>query len=125
GELSGRTQHRAPGSGGGLRGLARHGGSGDAAARQMSDAAVGIVVVSHSRALALAVIALAREMLHEPTVRIQEAAGLDDGAFGTDAVRVAYAIERADAGRGVVVLMDLGSAVLSAEVAVDLLQPET
>ncbi len=78
---------------------------------------VGIVVVSHSRALARAAIALAEEMLHGRPVRIEEAAGLDDGTFGTDAVRVADAIERADGGRGVVVLMDLGSAVLSAELA--------
>ncbi|MGB2952132.1 MAG: phosphoenolpyruvate--protein phosphotransferase, partial [Gaiellaceae bacterium] len=40
------------------------------------------------------------------------------------AVRVAEAIERADSGDGVLVLMDLGSAVLSAETALDLLPPE-
>src|SRR3954452_4060181 len=90
----------------------------------MTDATVGIVVVSHSRALARAAIALAGEMLHDDTVRVEEAAGLEDGAFGTDAVRIADAIVRADAGRGVVVLMDLGSAVLSAEVALDLLEPQ-
>ncbi len=56
-------------------------------------------------------------------MRVEEAAGLDGGAFGTDAVRVAEAISRADTGGGVVVLMDLGSAVLSAEVALDLLDP--
>ena len=81
------------------------------------------MVVSHSRALARAAIALAGEMLHGDTVRVEEAAGLDGGAFGTDAVRVAEAIGRADTGGGVVVLMDLGSAVLSAEVALDLLDP--
>ena len=85
--------------------------------------AVGLVVVSHSRALARAAIALAGVMLHGDDVRLEEAAGLDDGGFGTDAVRVADAIARADAGTGVVVLMDLGSAVLSAEVALDLLDP--
>ena len=84
---------------------------------------VGAVVVSHSRALARAAIALAGVMLHGDDVRLEEAAGLDDGGFGTDAVRVADAIARADAGAGVVVLMDLGSAVLSAEVALDLLDP--
>ena len=89
-----------------------------------SRALVGLVVVSHSRALARAAIALAGEMLHGDTLRIEEAAGLDDGAFGTDAVRVADAIVHADAGNGVVVLMDLGSAVLSAELALDLLDTD-
>jgi multiphosphoryl transfer protein len=87
---------------------------------------VGIVVVSHSRALAGAAIELAAAMLqgpHRDAVRVEEAAGLDEGVLGTDAVRVADAIARADAGRGVVVLVDLGSAVLSAELALDLLDP--
>jgi phosphoenolpyruvate-protein phosphotransferase/dihydroxyacetone kinase phosphotransfer subunit len=82
---------------------------------------VGLVVVSHSRALALAAVALAAEMLHGRPVQIEVAAGLDDTTFGTDAVRIKEAIERADGPAGVVVLMDLGSAVLSAELALDLL----
>src|SRR4051794_7239621 len=82
---------------------------------------VGIVVVSHSRALARAALALAGEMLHGRTARIEIAAGLDDVTFGTDAVQVKQAIEKVDGPDGVVVLMDLGSAVLSAELALDLL----
>ena len=82
---------------------------------------VGLVVVSHSRALARAAVALAAEMLHGRPVRIEVAAGLDDTTFGTDAVAIIEAIERADGPAGVVVLMDLGSAVLSAELALDLL----
>jgi phosphocarrier protein FPr len=82
---------------------------------------VGIVVVSHSRALARAALALASEMLHGRSVRIEIAAGLDETTFGTDAVRVKEAIEKVDGPAGVVVLMDLGSAVLSAELALDLL----
>jgi multiphosphoryl transfer protein len=85
---------------------------------------IGIVVVSHSRALARAAVALASEMLHGAAVRIHVAAGLDDQTFGTDAVQILEAITRADAGDGVVVLMDLGSAVLSAELALDLLDDE-
>lgn len=85
---------------------------------------VGIVVVAHSHALAQAAVDLASEMLHGRPVRIAVAAGLDDGAFGTDAVRVQAAIEEVDDGSsGVLVLMDLGSAVLSAEMARDLLDP--
>lgn len=79
----------------------------------------GIVVVSHSTALAEAAVALAREMAAD--ARIEVAAGTPDGGFGTDAVAIMEAIGRADTGAGVVVLMDLGSAVLSAELALDLL----
>ncbi|MDQ1647201.1 MAG: multiphosphoryl transfer protein [Cryptosporangiaceae bacterium] len=84
----------------------------------------GIVVVSHSRALARAAVALAEEMVHGQRVRIEIAAGLDETTFGTDAVRISEAIAAADHGEGTVVLMDLGSAVLSAELALDLLDDE-
>ncbi len=85
---------------------------------------VGIVVVSHSRALARAAVALAREMVHGQPVQIMIAAGLDDTTFGTDAGQIADAITAADNGAGVVVLMDLGSAVLSAGLALDLLDDD-
>jgi len=65
---------------------------------------VGIVVVSHSRPLARAALALASEMLHGRQVRIELAAGLDEATFGTDAVRVKEAIESVDGPDGVVVL---------------------
>ena len=82
---------------------------------------VGIVIVSHSGTLAAGVRELAAEMAG-PDVRIELAGGLaEEGALGTDAVRVAEAIGRAGSGDGVLVLMDLGSAVLSAETALDLL----
>src|SRR3954470_19851569 len=82
---------------------------------------VGIVVVSHSRALANAAVSLAAEMLHGQQPHIAVAAGLDDTTFGTDALQIKAAIEQVDGPAGVVVLMDLGSAVLSAELALDLL----
>jgi phosphoenolpyruvate-protein phosphotransferase/dihydroxyacetone kinase phosphotransfer subunit len=81
---------------------------------------VGLVVVSHSRALAAAAVELAVEMVHDGRPPIEVAAGLDDTTLGTDAVAIASAIDRADAGDGVVVLMDLGSAVLSAELALEM-----
>jgi multiphosphoryl transfer protein len=82
---------------------------------------VGLVVVSHSRALARAAVALASQMLHNSPVRIAVAAGLDEETLGTDAVAIKEAIQDVDSPEGVVVLMDLGSAVLSAELALDLL----
>jgi len=85
---------------------------------------VGLVVVSHSRALARAAAALAQEMLHGKQIKIAVAAGLDDTTFGTDAAQIVDAIMAAEQGAGVVVLMDLGSAVLSAELAVELLDDD-
>ena len=85
---------------------------------------VGIVIVSHSNTLAAGVRELAAEMAG-PDVKLELAGGLaEEGALGTDAVRVMEAIGRADSGDGVLVLMDLGSAVLSAETALDFLTPE-
>jgi multiphosphoryl transfer protein len=86
---------------------------------------IGLVVVSHSRALARAAVGLAREMTHATPARIEIAAGLDDTTFGTDATQIVTAITAANSGDGVVVLMDLGSAVLSAELALDLLDDAT
>ena len=48
---------------------------------------------------------------------IQLAAGTASGEFGTDAMAVAESIGAADSGEGVVIISDLGSAVLSAEMA--------
>ncbi len=84
---------------------------------------VGIVVVSHSPGLAAAAVALAREMLPDRPVPIAVAAGTSGGALGTDAARVAEAIRSVAAGDGVLVVMDLGSAVLSAGLALELLGP--
>jgi multiphosphoryl transfer protein len=85
---------------------------------------VGLVIVSHSATLAEGVAELARGMGAE--VPIELAGGIDapEPALGTDAAQVLEAIERADQGDGVLVLMDLGSAVLSAEMALDLLPEE-
>jgi phosphoenolpyruvate---glycerone phosphotransferase subunit DhaM len=73
---------------------------------------VGIVVVSHSADLAAGLTALASQMAG-PDVRIEPAGGLPDGSLGTDEDRVRAAIRAADQGSGVVVLGDLGSAILT------------
>ena len=85
---------------------------------------IGIVAVSHSAALAEAAKQLALQMLPSKAPALELAAGTEDGGLGTDASRVMEAIERADSGDGVLVLMDLGSAVMSAEMAVEMLDPE-
>lgn len=89
---------------------------------------IGIVVVSHSRPLAEAAVALATTMVPDgkgPSVAV--AAGVvAEGAeaYGTDAAAVAEAITAADSPDGVLVVMDIGSSVLSAQLAVEFLAPE-
>lgn len=87
---------------------------------------IGIVVVSHSHALAVAAVDLASEMVdatNRPAIAV--AAGIDETAFGTDATAVAEAINDVDTADGVLLLLDLGSAVLSAEMALEFADPET
>ena len=84
---------------------------------------VGLVVVSHSRRLAEGVIELAGQMAG-PEVRLIAVGGTADGMLGTDAGAIAAAIVAADGGAGVVVLCDLGSAILATETALELLGEE-
>lgn len=83
-------------------------------------ACVGLVVVSHSSRIAEGTAELAGQMAG-PDVRIVPAGGMEDGAIGTDAARIATAIGEADAGAGVVVVADLGSAMLATRTALELL----
>ena len=64
---------------------------------------------------------LALQMVHGSAPRIEIAAGTSDDRLGTDPAAVVEAVVAADDGDGVVVIMDLGSAVLSAELALELL----
>jgi multiphosphoryl transfer protein len=86
---------------------------------------VSIVIVSHSAALAAGVQELAQQMVQEK-VNIAVAGGIDDPdhPIGTDPMKVMAAIESVYSEDGVVVLMDLGSALMSAETAVDFLTTE-
>ena len=81
---------------------------------------VGIVVVSHSRRLAEGVVELARQMAGDD-VALEAVGGAPDGSLGTDADRIAAAIGRADRGAGVVIVADLGSAILASKTALELL----
>lgn len=73
---------------------------------------VGIVLVSHSARLAQGAADLAGQVAGG-TVRVLAAGGTDDGELGTSAVKVGAAVAGAEAGAGVLVLPDLGSAVLT------------
>jgi phosphocarrier protein FPr len=85
---------------------------------------VGLVVVSHSRPLAHAAVELALAMITDEEPTIVVAAGLDAHTFGTDAGHIADAIAEADDGNGVVIVVDVGSAVLSAEVALQFIDED-
>jgi phosphocarrier protein FPr len=87
---------------------------------------VGLVLVSHSRPLAEALVGLVRQISVGEPARIAIAAGIGPNRdeFGTDAAEIAEAIQAVSDGSGVAVLMDLGSAILSAEMALDLLPDE-
>ena len=78
----------------------------------MSTGTVGIVLVSHSAELAAGAAHLAAQV-SGGTVTIVAAGGTDDGGLGTSAAKVADGLRHANQGAGVVVLPDLGSAVLT------------
>src|SRR5262245_4805201 len=86
---------------------------------------VGLVIVSHSAKLAQGVAELMRGMAGTD-VQIAAAGGMDlpDQPLGTDANLIHRAIEQVYTPSGVVVLVDLGSAILSTELALEMLLPE-
>lgn len=80
---------------------------------------IGIVLVSHSEPLANATLELALQMVHGEMPPLRVAAGAE-GTFGTDAAAIAAAIDELSSADGVLVITDLGSAVLSSSLALDL-----
>jgi dihydroxyacetone kinase phosphotransfer subunit len=86
-----------------------------------------IVLVSHSRPLAEGLADLARQM-GPPELLVTPVGGTEDGQggvhLGTNALAIVSAIQRRPEADGILILVDLGSAVLSAETAVDMLDPE-
>lgn len=84
---------------------------------------VGIVIVSHSKLAAEGIRELASQMAG-PDLKLIACGGMQDGSIGTDAVRIRDAVIEAggDGKDGVCVLVDLGSGILSAETAIELLE---
>ena len=72
---------------------------------------VGFVIVSHSGNLAKSVVELTAIMA--PSARIAAAGGMDDGGFGTSFEKIQAAIESVYSDDGVLVLMDMGGAVVA------------
>jgi len=85
---------------------------------------VGIVIVSHSEKIAEGVVDLCKQMAQDK-VKIEAAGGNSDGGIGTDSMKIMNAIKRADTEEGVLILVGIGSSVMSSELAIDLLDEET
>ncbi|MEM6429757.1 MAG: phosphoenolpyruvate--protein phosphotransferase [Deinococcota bacterium] len=87
---------------------------------------IGLVLVSHSATLARGVLELAQQM-SQGRVPLAAAGGIDDPSdpIGTDPMRVVTALESiADEADDIIVMMDLGSALMSAEMALEFTPPE-
>lgn len=84
---------------------------------------IGLVIVSHSAKVAQGVKEMADQM-SQGRVAIAAAGGVDDETLGTNAERILAALQRAFSPDGVLVLMDLGSAVMSAQMAIEMMEPE-
>lgn len=78
---------------------------------------VGIVIVSHSNKLAQGVMELAKMMASDALVAA--AGGLEDGSFGTSYEKINAAINSVYTDDGVVILMDMGSAVMTTEMVIE------
>ena len=83
---------------------------------------VVIVFVSHSRELAEATAALGRQMA--PDARVVAAGGLEDGGFGTSYERIEAAIGQVLGDDGVILIMDMGSSVMTARMVVEDLEDD-
>ncbi|EFY08006.1 dihydroxyacetone kinase phosphoryl donor subunit DhaM [Succinatimonas hippei] len=84
---------------------------------------IGIVVVSHSSKVAEGICDMVQQISSRDGEKlpIYPAGGNAQGGLGTDPQRVLEAIKKADQGEGVVVLADLGSAVISSQAAISML----
>jgi phosphocarrier protein FPr len=83
---------------------------------------VGLVLVSHSARLAEGLRELAAQMA--PDVAVVAAGGMEDGEVGTSFDLVLAAVAEADAGDGAVLLYDLGSALMTADMVLEVLDED-
>lgn len=81
---------------------------------------VGIVIVSHSQKLAEGVVDLASLMA--PETPMKAAGGMDDGGFGTSFEKINNAIDEIYSDDGVIILMDMGSAVMTTEMVLEMME---
>ena len=79
---------------------------------------VGIVVVSHSQKVAEGAKELALQMAAD--AKIAAAGCLQDGSIGTDMEKITNAINEVMSDDGVIMLVDMGSAIMTSEMAIEM-----
>ncbi len=84
---------------------------------------IGLVIVSHSNKISEGVVDLCYEMAGED-LKIISAGGTSDGRIGTDPMLIKESIEKTYDGDGVVILADIGSSIMSSELAIEMLEEE-
>lgn len=80
---------------------------------------VGIVLVSHSNKIVEGIKEVSLQM--SPDAKIAVAGGADDGRIGTDVNKIVQAIESVYSDDGVIILFDLGSSYMNAQMAIEFL----
>lgn len=85
----------------------------------------GVIVVSHSSDITKGILKLINEMVVlGEKVLLYEAGGTDDGRLGTSAIKVKECIERCAQCDNILIFYDIGSSVMSAEMAIELLEDQ-
>lgn len=79
---------------------------------------VGLVLISHSPKVVEGIKDIISQVITE--VPVETAGGTDDNEIGTSVEKILAAIERADQGKGVLLFYDLGSAMMNAEIAIEM-----
>ena len=85
---------------------------------------VSILIVSHIKEIAEGTKKLAEQM-KQGNVQIKAVGGTQDGEIGTDPDAIESAINELDKTDGLIILADLGSAVMSVNMVIDWLDDET
>lgn len=83
---------------------------------------VGVVIVCHSAQAAAGIGEIARQM--GPEVPLAAVGGTADGDIGTEPHSIREALESVLDSRGVLLLVDLGSAVMNAQMAIEMLEEQ-
>ncbi|RBP38977.1 dihydroxyacetone kinase phosphoryl donor subunit DhaM [Garciella nitratireducens] len=84
---------------------------------------IGLVIVSHSNKISNGIVDLCYQMAGK-NIKIISAGGTSDGRIGTDPIFIKEAIEKANDGDGVVILADIGSSIMSSELAIEMLEKD-
>lgn len=82
---------------------------------------LGIVVISHSQKVAEGIKDIAEQM-NDGKVKIMAEGGVDGDRIGTNPLRIKDAIEEAYTNDSVLIFADMGSAIMNAELAIDMIE---